>query len=113
VSFAAIALCVAFQRVFVVVYFVMTHSGKFWIYSRIFLRASLLLLLLLLLLLYCSNPSTNIILTTDPDGTNTTKLCCDKAETKEPYGTSRYFSVHNFAVYCAFWLRYNLQTAIQ
>jgi hypothetical protein len=35
VSFAAITLCVASQRVFiVVVYFVMTQSGKFWIHPR-------------------------------------------------------------------------------
>jgi hypothetical protein len=34
VSFAAIALCVASQRVFVVVYFVMTQSGNFWIHLR-------------------------------------------------------------------------------
>jgi hypothetical protein len=37
VSFAAINLCVASQRVFnfiVVVYFVMTQSGNFWIHSR-------------------------------------------------------------------------------
>jgi hypothetical protein len=32
VSFAA---CVAFQRVFIVIYFVMTQSGNFWIYPRI------------------------------------------------------------------------------
>jgi hypothetical protein len=35
VSFAAITLCVASQRVLTVVYFVMTQSGKFWIYPRI------------------------------------------------------------------------------
>jgi len=37
VSFAAIILCVASQRefIFVVVYFVMTQSGNFWIYPRI------------------------------------------------------------------------------
>jgi hypothetical protein len=35
VSFAAITLCVASQRVFIiVVYFVMTQSGKFWINPR-------------------------------------------------------------------------------
>jgi hypothetical protein len=37
VSFAAINLCVASQRVFtfvVVVYFVVTQSGNFWIYPR-------------------------------------------------------------------------------
>jgi hypothetical protein len=35
VSFAAITLCVASQRVFiVVVYFVMTQSGYFWIHPR-------------------------------------------------------------------------------
>jgi hypothetical protein len=35
VSFAAITLCVASQRVFiVVVYFVMTQFGNFWIYPR-------------------------------------------------------------------------------
>jgi hypothetical protein len=37
VSFAAITLCVASQRVFivviVVVYFVMTQSGNFWIHT--------------------------------------------------------------------------------
>jgi len=32
VSSAAITLCVASQRVFVVVYFVMTQSGNVWIY---------------------------------------------------------------------------------
>jgi len=31
VSFAPITLCVASQRVFVVVYFVMTKSGNFWV----------------------------------------------------------------------------------
>jgi hypothetical protein len=41
VSFVAITLCVASQRVFnvvvvvVVVYFVMTQCGKFWIYPRV------------------------------------------------------------------------------
>jgi hypothetical protein len=40
VSFATITLCVASQRVFVVVvvvlvYFVMTQSGNFWIHPRI------------------------------------------------------------------------------
>jgi hypothetical protein len=37
VSFATITLCVASQRVFiviVVVYFIMTQSGNFWIYPR-------------------------------------------------------------------------------
>jgi hypothetical protein len=34
VSFAAITLCVASQRVFIVVYFVMTQSGFFWIHPR-------------------------------------------------------------------------------
>jgi hypothetical protein len=36
VSCAAINLCVASQRVFIVVivYFVMNHSGNFWIYPR-------------------------------------------------------------------------------
>jgi hypothetical protein len=34
-SFAAITLCVASQRVFTVVYFVMTQSGNFWIHPRI------------------------------------------------------------------------------
>jgi hypothetical protein len=36
VSFAAINLCVASQRVFIVVvtYFVMTQSGNFWIHPR-------------------------------------------------------------------------------
>jgi hypothetical protein len=34
VSFAAITLWVAFQRVFVVVYFVMTQPGNFWIHPR-------------------------------------------------------------------------------
>jgi hypothetical protein len=34
VSFAAITLCVTSQRVFIiVVYFVMTQSGNFWIHS--------------------------------------------------------------------------------
>jgi len=38
VSFAIITLCVVFQRVFivVVVYFVMTRSGNFWIYTRMY-----------------------------------------------------------------------------
>jgi hypothetical protein len=37
VSFAAITFCVASQRVFIVVivYFIMTQSGNFWIHSRI------------------------------------------------------------------------------
>jgi len=37
VSFAAITICVAFQRVFIVVslYFVMTQSGNLWIHLRI------------------------------------------------------------------------------
>jgi hypothetical protein len=37
VSFAAITLCVASQRVFIVVivYFVMTLSGKFWIHHSL------------------------------------------------------------------------------
>jgi hypothetical protein len=36
VSFAAITLCVASQRLFIVVsvYFVMTQSGNFWIHPR-------------------------------------------------------------------------------
>jgi hypothetical protein len=35
VSFAAITLCVGSQRVFIVViYFVMTQSGNFWIHSH-------------------------------------------------------------------------------
>jgi hypothetical protein len=36
VSFAAITLCVVSERVFivVVVYFVMTQSGNFWIHPR-------------------------------------------------------------------------------
>jgi hypothetical protein len=36
VSFAAITLCIASQRVFIVVivYFVMTQSGNFWIHPR-------------------------------------------------------------------------------
>jgi hypothetical protein len=40
VSFAAITLRVASQRVLIIiiiVYFVMTQSGNFWIYSRIFI----------------------------------------------------------------------------
>jgi hypothetical protein len=38
VSFAATTLCVASQRVFiVVVYFVMTRSEKFWIYTRLYI----------------------------------------------------------------------------
>jgi hypothetical protein len=40
VSFATITLCVASQRMFiVVVYFVMAQSGNFWIYPRIGYRA--------------------------------------------------------------------------
>jgi hypothetical protein len=37
VSFAVITLCVASQRVFIVVivYFVMTQSGNFWLHHRI------------------------------------------------------------------------------
>jgi hypothetical protein len=36
VSFAAITFCVASQRVFIlVVYFIMTQSGNFWIHPRI------------------------------------------------------------------------------
>jgi hypothetical protein len=34
VSFAAITLFVASQRVFIVVYFVMTQSGNFWVHPR-------------------------------------------------------------------------------
>jgi hypothetical protein len=42
VSFATITLCVASQRMFiVVVYFVMTQSGNFWIYLRILLKICL------------------------------------------------------------------------
>jgi hypothetical protein len=41
VSFAAITLCVASQRVFTVVYFVMTESGNFWIHPRKFVMCSL------------------------------------------------------------------------
>jgi hypothetical protein len=41
VSFAAVTLFVASQRVFiVVVYFVLTQSGNFWIYPRIYLPLS-------------------------------------------------------------------------
>jgi hypothetical protein len=42
VSFVAITLCVASQRVFIVivVYFVMTQSGNFWIRPRIQHRMS-------------------------------------------------------------------------
>jgi hypothetical protein len=36
VSFASITLCVASQRVFVVVYFIMTQSGNFWIHHRMY-----------------------------------------------------------------------------
>jgi hypothetical protein len=39
VSFDAITLCVASQRVFIVVYFVMNHSGNFWIHPRTSLRS--------------------------------------------------------------------------
>jgi len=35
VTFAAITLCVASQRVFIAVYFVVTQSENFWIHSRI------------------------------------------------------------------------------
>jgi hypothetical protein len=35
VCFAVITLCVVSQRVFVIVYFVMTQSGNFWLYPRI------------------------------------------------------------------------------
>jgi hypothetical protein len=42
VSFAAIILCVASQRVFiVVVYFVTTQSGNFWILPRIWRRVGI------------------------------------------------------------------------
>jgi hypothetical protein len=34
VSFAYITLCVASQRVFVVVYFIMTQYGNFWVQPR-------------------------------------------------------------------------------
>jgi hypothetical protein len=40
VSLAAITLCVASQRVFIVVYFVMTQSGNFWIHPRTYQRKS-------------------------------------------------------------------------
>jgi hypothetical protein len=36
VSIAAITLCVASQRVFIVVYFVMTQFGNFWIHRCIY-----------------------------------------------------------------------------
>jgi hypothetical protein len=35
VSFVAITICIASQQVFIVVYFVMTQSGNFWIHPRI------------------------------------------------------------------------------
>jgi hypothetical protein len=35
-SFTVINLCVASQRVFVIVYLVMTQSGNFWIHQRIY-----------------------------------------------------------------------------
>jgi hypothetical protein len=34
VSFVTITLCVASQRVFIVVHFLMTQSGNFWIHLR-------------------------------------------------------------------------------
>jgi hypothetical protein len=34
-SFAAITIFVASEQVFVVVYFIMTQSGNFWIHTRI------------------------------------------------------------------------------
>jgi hypothetical protein len=37
VNFAAVTLCVASQLVFVVVYFVITQSGNFWIQFRSFI----------------------------------------------------------------------------
>jgi hypothetical protein len=42
VSFATITLCVASQRVFVVVvvYFIMTQSGNFWIHPRMYVSLS-------------------------------------------------------------------------
>jgi hypothetical protein len=45
VSFAAITLCVASQRVFIVIYFVMTQSGNFWIHPRIYLICGVLALI--------------------------------------------------------------------
>jgi hypothetical protein len=45
VSFAAITLCVASQRVLIVViviYFVITQSGNFWIHPRRYPKQSLL-----------------------------------------------------------------------
>jgi hypothetical protein len=41
VSFAAITLCVASQRVFIVVYFGMTQSGNFWIHTRAYSKVVL------------------------------------------------------------------------
>jgi hypothetical protein len=35
VSFVAITLCIAFQRVFVVVISLSTQSGNFWIHHRV------------------------------------------------------------------------------
>jgi hypothetical protein len=35
VSFAAITLCVASQRMFIVVISLSTHSGNFWIHPRL------------------------------------------------------------------------------
>jgi len=48
VSFTTITLCVASQRVFIVVsvYFVMTQSGNFWIHPRILYWSSEATLLL-------------------------------------------------------------------
>jgi hypothetical protein len=60
VSFAAITLCVSSQRVFIiiVVYFVMTQSGNFWILPR---TTELLLtgahLVIVVSLVYSSSPS--------------------------------------------------------
>jgi hypothetical protein len=44
VSFVAINLCVASQRVFIVVivYFVMTQSGNFWIHPDMFISRLIL-----------------------------------------------------------------------
>jgi hypothetical protein len=55
VSFAAIALSVASQRVFIVVsvYFVMTQSGNFWIHSHMCLPLEYTYLLLFLQKLSC------------------------------------------------------------
>jgi hypothetical protein len=60
-TFATITFCVASQRVFVVVYFVMTLSGNFWIHPRIILLNIINVIIFGLELKRCSSSSCNFL----------------------------------------------------